>query len=94
MAFNRNILLCNLVFLISGLCTVVLCENNSDYQTNAARGFARNCDSGYSIACFKVDVVSFLEKMSSNREFKVLPGLSVVNEPDANQQKTEEIVAG
>lgn len=66
----------------------------SSSSFSSARAYARDCDNGYSIMCFKMDVVSFLEKMSIKREFSVVPGVSVVRETNSVEPKTEEIVSG
>lgn len=62
-------------------------------ESETKRALVGDCDSGYSIKCFKMDIVTFLDKMSNSREYSVLPGVSVVRELNANDAKTEEIVA-
>lgn len=58
------------------------------------RSFERDCDAGYSITCFKLDIVSFIEKMSDAREYNILNGISIVQDPTLNHSKNSEIVAG
>lgn len=53
-----------------------------------------DCDSSYSITCFKLDIVSFLESATQNKEYTLIPGVSVVREAAVNDTKTAEIVAG
>lgn len=58
------------------------------------RGFGLECDASYSLACFKKDIVSYIEKLSSLDEVNILPGMTVVKDESANVTKTSEIVAG
>lgn len=55
--------------------------------------FTRDCDVGYSVKCLKLDIVSYIEKMSNKEEFNVLPGVSVIREANSNENKTSEIVS-
>lgn len=58
------------------------------------RAFTRDCDTGYSLKCLKLDAVSFIEKLTETEEYGLLPGVSVVKDAAANETKTAEIVAG
>lgn len=58
------------------------------------RGFGLDCDGSYSLACFKKDVVSYIEKLSNLDEINILPGMSVVKDESANVTKTADMVAG
>lgn len=57
------------------------------------RSLARDCEGTYSPTCLKLDIVSFIERMSDTKDFSILPGLSVVKEADSNKTKTAEVVA-
>lgn len=59
-----------------------------------ARGFGLECEGSYSVACFKKDIVHYIEKMSSLDEVNILPGMTVVKDESANVTKTSEMVAG
>lgn len=58
------------------------------------RAFTRDCDTGYSLKCLKLDAVSFIEKMAETEEYSLLPGVSVVKDKNSNESKTADIVAG
>lgn len=62
-----------------------------DYELK--RAFPRDCDSGYSFTCFKLDLVSFIDKMSDTSEYTVVPGIRLVRDAK-NSSKNSEIVAG
>lgn len=59
-----------------------------------ARGFGLECEGSYSLACFKKDIVFYIEKMSHLEEVNILPGMSVVKDANANVTKTSQMVAG
>lgn len=75
--------------LIACLVTITLAQK--DYELK--RAFPRDCDSGYSFTCFKLDVVSFIDKMSDTSEYTVAPGIRLVRDAK-NSSKNYEIVAG
>ena len=58
------------------------------------RGFGMECEGSYSLSCFKKDIVSYIEKLSSLDEVNILPGMTVVKDETANVTKTSQIVAG
>lgn len=64
------------------------------FEETLGRGFGLDCDGSYSLACFKKDVVSYIEKLSSLDEINILPGMTVVKDESVNITKTSEIVAG
>lgn len=69
------------------LCTVLAVASSQN-------DFSRDCDVGYSVKCLKLDIVSYIEKLSNKEEFNVLPGVSVIREANSNENKTSEIVSG
>lgn len=62
-------------------------------ETFTKRSLAKDCESSYSPTCLKLDIVSFIERMSDTKDFTILPGLSVVKEAESNKTKTAEVVA-
>lgn len=75
------------------LCIVSGVLSQTDYETK--RAFPRDCDSGYSMTCLKLDIVSFIDKLAETKEYNVLSGVSVVREfGNLNDTKNAEIVAG
>lgn len=89
--FSTKIVSSVIVVLLC-LAAAVQCEQIKDYDTK--RSFERDCDAGYSITCFKLDIVSFIEKMSDAREYSIINGITIVQDPTLNQSKNSEIVAG
>lgn len=77
---------------------VCISADNTGYVRQDAevlkRAFTRDCDTGYSLKCLKLDAVAFIEKMAETEEYTLLPGVTVIKENSANESKTAEIVAG
>lgn len=61
----------------------------------AARAMGKDCASGiFSPTCLKIEALSVLEKLNSKEEVNLLPGLSLVKEPNKeNGSKAEEFAA-
>lgn len=61
----------------------------------AARAMGKDCASGiFSTTCLKIEALSVLEKLNSKEEVNLLPGLSLVKEPNKeNGSKAEEFAA-
>lgn len=70
---------------------VVFAHAQKDYEVK--RAFPRDCGSGYSLTCFKLDIVQFIEKMAETKEYNLMPGVRIVREL-RNSSKNSEIVAG
>ncbi|XP_053698675.1 uncharacterized protein LOC128745626 [Sabethes cyaneus] len=51
------------------------------------------CINKYSVTCLKLEIVSFLERISEQSEYNLMSGVSVVKDADANVTKTAEIIA-
>ncbi|XP_055551615.1 uncharacterized protein LOC129733983 [Wyeomyia smithii] len=51
------------------------------------------CINKYSVTCLKLEIVSFLERISEQSEYSLMSGVSVVKDADANVTKTAEIIA-
>lgn len=83
--FISLVVLCQLGFI------VVADEVNA--TSNSARAFSRDCSKSYSTTCMKLDVVSFVEKLSETENYSILPGVSMIREKDAVVPKTSEMVA-
>lgn len=84
----------NFVFVF-GL-VLVSCSGISGGVTaeDMGRSFGLDCDASYSLSCFKKDIVSYIEKLSTNDEVNIMPGMSVVRDETANTSTTSAIVAG
>ncbi|XP_053670719.1 uncharacterized protein LOC128721034 [Anopheles nili] len=51
------------------------------------------CDQRYSVNCLKLELVSFLERVTNQPEYDLMAGVSVVRDPGANITRTADIVA-
>ncbi|XP_055587104.1 uncharacterized protein LOC129739648 [Uranotaenia lowii] len=51
------------------------------------------CENKYSVACLKMEIVSFLERVSDQNEVDLTSGISVVRDSDVNVTKTAEIIS-
>lgn len=97
----RRKMCCSAVIVLSGLLLLLTVGNgdaasveNDATVVKQQRSFERDCDAGYSVTCFKLDIVSFLEKMTDAREYSITSGISIVQDPTTNLSKNSEIVAG
>ncbi|EGI57642.1 hypothetical protein G5I_14167 [Acromyrmex echinatior] len=52
-----------------------------------------NCGKSYSATCLKLDVVSFLDKLSEQENIGILPGVSVIKENGSADVPASEVVA-
>ncbi|XP_012287517.1 uncharacterized protein LOC105703599 [Orussus abietinus] len=53
----------------------------------------KDCTKSYSATCLKLDVVSFLDKLSETENLGILPGVSVVKENGSKDLSASEVVA-
>ncbi|KAL4708498.1 hypothetical protein ACJJTC_014106 [Scirpophaga incertulas] len=71
--------------------------NNNVEQTveSAARAMGKDCTGGiFSPTCIKIEAISMLEKLSAKKELRLLPGVTLVKEPEfENASKAEEFAA-
>uniref|UniRef100_A0A182R853 Protein osiris 16 n=1 Tax=Anopheles funestus TaxID=62324 RepID=A0A182R853_ANOFN len=51
------------------------------------------CDQRYSVNCLKLELVSFLERVTNQKEYNLMAGVSVVRDPGANITRTADIIA-
>lgn len=53
------------------------------------------CEKSYNIMCLKLDILSFIDNLStSNSEFNLMQGVSLVRETNENRTQNSKIVAG
>ncbi|GAB0087566.1 Protein of unknown function DUF1676 [Sergentomyia squamirostris] len=57
------------------------------------RSFSLDCDAAYNPMCLKVDIVAFIERLSSNSELILSPSVSIVKDNNANHTRNAEIIA-
>lgn len=70
-------------------------HNSFEHIESAARALKKDCSGGiFSPTCLKVEAISMLERLNSKEELRLLPGVSLVKEPNSeNSSKAEEFVA-
>ena len=52
------------------------------------------CESSYSLMCLKLDILSLIDKLStSNKEFNIASGITLVRENNPNKTQTSKIVS-
>ncbi|KAL6432047.1 hypothetical protein ACFW04_006633 [Cataglyphis niger] len=62
-------------------------------RENLASNLNKDCGKSYSATCLKLDVVSFLDKLSEQENIGILPGVSVIKENSTTNVSASEIVA-
>ncbi|CAG9760732.1 unnamed protein product [Ceutorhynchus assimilis] len=63
-------------------------SDRSEFQ----KSLSKNCDDSYSLTCLKLDLVSWVDKLSENEDLSVLPGVSIVREKNSVSPSTGDIV--
>ncbi|XP_012255480.2 uncharacterized protein LOC105685703 [Athalia rosae] len=58
-----------------------------------ASSLNKDCNKSYSATCLKLDVVSFVDKLSETEDLGILPGVSLVKENDSKDVPSSEVVA-
>lgn len=64
-------------------------ENFKDKETL----INKDCVKSYSLTCLKLDVVSFVDKLSETQSLGLFPGISVVKENNSDSMSTSEVIA-
>ncbi|EFN89943.1 uncharacterized protein LOC105192088 [Harpegnathos saltator] len=89
-----------LVLLLSACTASAEIERRSSRQQmveeapeNLAPNLNKDCGKSYSATCLKLDVVSFLDKLSEQEDIGILPGVSVIKENGSVDVPTSEVVA-
>lgn len=58
-----------------------------------ASNLSKDCGKSYSATCLKLDVVSFLDRLSEQEDINILPGVSVIKENGSASMPASEVVA-
>ncbi|KAF3424480.1 hypothetical protein E2986_06031 [Frieseomelitta varia] len=58
-----------------------------------ASTLSKDCGKSYSATCLKLDVVSFLDRLSEQEDISILPGVSVIKENGSASMPASEVVA-
>ncbi|XP_055618781.1 uncharacterized protein LOC129763584 [Toxorhynchites rutilus septentrionalis] len=72
---------------------VVMCAILVTVSGSFSEHSKKACENRYSVTCLKLDIVSFLERISDQNEYNIVSGVSVVKDADKNITKTSEIIA-
>lgn len=86
------------VFVVAVLVAVVCAEEQaaSGAASNRAdfkRSLQRDCSKSYTTTCMKLDLVSWVERLSEDDNYQVLPGISLVREGESGRANTADLVA-
>ncbi|XP_065076879.1 uncharacterized protein Osi16 [Ochlerotatus camptorhynchus] len=79
-----------MAFLVLGMLMCVILVNVSGAFNEQSK---KICGNRYSVTCLKLEIVSFLERISDQNEYSLMSGVSVVKDTEANVTKTSEIIA-
>ncbi|XP_058443871.1 uncharacterized protein LOC131425754 [Malaya genurostris] len=79
-----------MVYLVYGIAISAMLATASGAFTDHSK---KICINKYSVTCLKLEIVSFLERISEQSEYSLMSGVSVVRDSDANVTKTAEIIA-
>ncbi|KAL3268035.1 hypothetical protein HHI36_007168 [Cryptolaemus montrouzieri] len=55
--------------------------------------FSRDCGNSYSLTCLKLDIVTFVDKLSEQDNYSVFPGISLIRENSTSRTNTAEMVS-
>ncbi|XP_050304722.1 collagen alpha-1(XVII) chain-like [Anthonomus grandis grandis] len=64
-------------------------SDKSEYK----KSLSRDCANVYTATCLKLDIVSWVDKLSEDDDFNVMPGVSLVRENGSARSSTADIVA-
>lgn len=67
----------------------VASSNRADFK----RSLQRDCSKAYTTTCMKLDLVSWVERLSEDDNYQVLPGISLVREGETGRANTADLVA-
>ncbi|XP_018321587.1 uncharacterized protein LOC112906466 [Agrilus planipennis] len=68
-------------------------ESSSSDRSDYKRSLFEDCNSGFSFTCMKLELVSWVDKMSQENEYNLIPGVSLVREANATTSNTAELIA-
>ena len=68
-------------------------QSIEEIKERVSTSMSKDCERSYSATCLKLDVVSFLDKLSENKDLPILPGVSVVKDNASADVPASEVVA-
>lgn len=88
---------CLIVVLITGLGAgaeedVTKKPQKLDQRAEFKKSLAKNCAGSYSMTCLKLDIVSWVDRLSDQGDYDILPGVSVVRENGSARANTADLV--
>lgn len=97
MTYHPRFSRCLIVLLITGL--VADAEEDAtkkpqklDQRAEFKKSLAKNCAGSYSMTCLKLDIVSWVDRLSDRGDYDILPGVSVVRENGSARANTADLV--
>ncbi|XP_018321586.1 uncharacterized protein LOC108734496 [Agrilus planipennis] len=85
------------LMLLNGVRSEIQSENATENSTSDRGEYKKslfeNCGSGFSLRCMKLDLVSWVDKLSQENEYHLIPGVSLVRDIDSPRSNTAELVA-
>lgn len=89
------------VFVVVAVFVAVIYAEESQPQPAAAgsnradfkRSLQRDCSKQYTVTCMKLDLVSWVERLSEDDNFQVVPGVSLVRDANSARANTADLVA-
>lgn len=67
----------------------VLCTAQS---ASLAREFGKSCSTTFTLSCFKLDMISWMDSVSPTGAFNILPGVSVVREVSNEARSNNQVI--
>ncbi|KAL1494638.1 hypothetical protein ABEB36_010207 [Hypothenemus hampei] len=81
-----------LTVIITVLVCVIQAVDIEKNRIEFKKSLSKNCDDSYSMTCLKLDVVSWVDKLSENDDISVLPGITIIKENSSAKITTSDIV--
>lgn len=78
----------------STIATPTTKEDTTTIRPDTMRRAFGECDTELSWMCLKIEFVKLMERLTERAEINLMPGISVVKDANATEQKTTEMMAG
>lgn len=80
---------------IVGLTSAAVTTSANDIFSDSKASMKSKCESAYNFMCLKLDILSLIDKIStSNSEYQLTSGVSLVREQNVNKTQNSKIVSG
>lgn len=86
---------CGLVLLtVAVVINIVQC-NDAVFEHPKSGSSKNKCENSYSTMCLKLDIISFMDKISTtNSEYNLAGGVTLVKEVNTNRTQNAKVIAG